>query len=116
MNELIRAEQAELTTQRGLTADLYTRFVAFIDAKPKTVETYTKALKQLFAYFGANGISNPSREDIIAFREELKATGHKPTTVQNYITATRLFFQWTAEENLYPNIAERLKGAKLDKE
>ena len=34
MNEIIRAEQAELTTQKGLTADLYTRFVAFIDAKP----------------------------------------------------------------------------------
>ena len=61
MNEIIRAEQAELTAQQGLTADLYTRFVAFIDAKPKTVETYTKALKQLFTFFGANGISNPRR-------------------------------------------------------
>ena len=116
MNELIRAEQAELSTQRGLTADMYTRFVAFIDAKPKTVETYTKALKQLFAFFAANGISNPTREDVLAFRDELKATGHKPTTVQNYITATRLFFQWLEQERIYPNVAAHIKGAKLDRE
>ena len=115
MNEIIRAEQAELTTQRGLTADLYTRFVAFIDAKPKTIETYTKALKQLFAFFAANGISNPTREDVIAFRDELNATGHKPTTVQNYITATRLFFQWLEQERIYPNVAAHVKGAKLDR-
>lgn len=116
MSEIIRAEQAELSTQKGLTADLYTRFVAFIDAKPKTVETYTKALKQLFTFFSANGISNPTREDILAFREELKETGHKPTTVQNYITATRLFFQWLEQERIYPNVAAHIKGAKLDRE
>lgn len=116
MSEIIRAEQVQLSTQAGLSADLYTRFVAFIDAKPKTVETYTKALKQLFAFFARNGINNPTREDIISYREELKATGHKPTTVQNYITATRLFFQWTEQERLYPNIAAHVKGAKLDRE
>lgn len=116
MSEIIIANQAELATQRGVTADLFTRFVAFIDAKPKTVETYSKALKQLFAFFKANGISNPTREDIVAFREELKATGHKPTTVQNYITATRLFFAWMEQEHIYPNVAAHIKGAKLDKE
>lgn len=116
MSEIIIANQAELVTQRAVTAELFTRFVAFIDAKPKTVETYSKALKQLFAFFSANGISNPTREDIVAFREELKATGHKPTTVQNYITATRLFFTWLEQERIYPNVAAHIKGAKLDKE
>lgn len=116
MSELIIAEKAELSTTQGLTADLYTRFVAFIDAKPKTVDTYTKALKQLFAYLSTNGINNPTREDIIAFREGLKETGHKPTTIQNYITATRLFFQWLEEERIYPNVAAHIKGAKLDRE
>lgn len=116
MSELIIANQAELATQRGVTADLFPRFVAFIDAKPKTVETYAKALKQLFAFFSANGISNPTREDIVAFREELKASGHKPTTIQNYITATRLFFSWMEQERIYPNVAAHIKGAKLDRE
>ncbi len=115
MNELIRAERTEITT-RNLTHDMMTRFVAFIDAKPKTVETYTKALRQLFAFFGEHGISNPGRDDVLAFREELKATGHKPTTIQNYITATRLFFQWAEQEGLYQNIAAHIKGATISRE
>jgi len=116
VNELATIKGNEITAQPSLTAGLFERFIAYIDAQPKTIETYTKALRQLFTYFTLNGITHPQREDVIAFREELKASGHKPTTVQSYITATRLFFQWTAEENLYPNIAERLKGAKLDRE
>lgn len=105
-----------LEAQRRLSADLYGRYIAYLDASPKTAETYTKALRQFFGYLSLNGISQPAREDLIAFREDLKASGHKPTTVQNYITAARLFFQWTAQEGLYPNIAEHLKGAKLDRE
>ena len=36
--------------------------------------------------------------------------------MQNYIIATRLFFQWTEQEGLYPNVAAHVKGAKLDRE
>ncbi len=99
----------------AITEELYNRFIAFIDAKPKTIATYTRALKQLFNYFFFNGVTQPTREDIIAFREKLKQK-HKPTTVQNYITATRLFFKWTEQERIYPNVANHIKGAKLNKE
>ena len=116
MSELIRTEQAELTSQQGLDEEMYRRFVAFIDAKPKTIETYTKALRKFFSFLGEHNINRPSREDIIAYREELKATNHKPTTIQIYITATRLFFQWAEQERLYPNVAAHIKGAKLDRE
>jgi len=118
MNEIIVSDRSRgaMTAQKALTADLFSRFVSYIDGKEKTVETYTKALRQLFNYFSLNGITQPTREDVIAFREELKASGHKPTTVTNYINATRLFFQWTEQEGLYPNIAQHIKGAKLDRE
>ena len=106
----------ELAPQAAIGADLYARFIAFIDAAPKTVETYSRALKQLFSYFSLTGITRPQREDIIAFKEDLKASGHKPTTVQSYITAAKLFFKWTEQQGLYPNIAEHLKGAKLSRE
>lgn len=98
-----------------MPTDLFSRFIAYLDTAPKTIETYKKALKQLFSYFSINGIQRPEREDIIAYREELKAGGLKPSTIQNYITAARIFFSWTAQEGLYPNIADRLKGAKLDR-
>lgn len=108
-------EPEELTAPAPMSSDLYTRFLAYLDATPKTVQTYERALRQLFTYFTMNGITQPQRGDIIAFRDELKASGHKPTTVQSYITAARLFFEWTSTEGLYPNIAAHLKGAKLDR-
>lgn len=116
MGELIRVEAGAVQAQRILSEELSLSFTAFIDAKPKTAETYKRALRQMFSYFRENGITQPQREDIISYRESLRASGHKPTTIQNYITATRLFFQWTAQEHIYPNIAEHVKGAKLDRE
>ena len=116
MSALTTRHESQITARTELTPDLFLRFVSYIDAQPKTIETYKKALRQLFNYFSLNGIRQPQREDIIAFREELKASGLKPSTIQNYITASRLFFQWTAQEGIYPNVAEHIKGAKLTKD
>lgn len=116
MTELQVISKGEIVAQQSVGAELFTRFIAYLDSTPKTVETYTRALRQLFNYLSFNGITQPQREDIIAFRDELKASGHKPTTIQNYITATKLFFKWTAQEGLYPNVAEHLKGAKLNRD
>ena len=117
MNELqaVGYRGQELAVTTAITYDTFERFISYLDASPKTIETYTKALRQFFNYIGVHGIRKPQREDVLAFRDDLKASGLKPTTVQNYITATRIFFKWTAKEGLYPNIAEHVKGAKLDK-
>lgn len=116
MNDIQVIENNSLTALSGVDVNLLDRFIEYIDATPKTIDTYTKALRQLFNYFSINGIKQPQREDIIAFREELKASGHKPTTIQNYITATKLFFSWTEQENIYPNVANHIKGAKLSRD
>ena len=115
-NAIAPYEGQQIQPEQHITAALFSRYISFLDASPKTVNTYAKALRQLFNYFNINGITQPQRGDIIAFREDLKASGHKPTTIQAYITAAKLFFSWTAQEGIYPNIAEHLKGAKLDRD
>ncbi|MCI2863574.1 site-specific integrase [Staphylococcus hominis] len=85
-----------------------------MDASEKTVQTYTRALRQFFKFLYENNITQPQRTDVLAFRDNLKDKGRKPTTIKSYIVAVRLFFQWTNQEGLYPNIAEKIKGAKLD--
>ena len=117
MNELqqVQRQNNSLDVSRTLDFNIFERYINYLDASPKTVETYKKALRQFFNYLGVHGIRQPQREDVLAFRDDLKASGLKPTTVQNYITATRIFFKWTEQEGLYPNIAEHVKGAKLDK-
>ena len=98
-----------------LSEALYYRFIEYLDASPKTVETYSKALRVFLAYLASEGITQPTREDILSYREALKED-HKPSTVQAYIIAVRLFFQWLGQEGLYPDVAQHIKGARLTKE
>lgn len=116
MDALTVIDTRSLTAAHDITGDLLQRWITYIDASPKTIETYTRAIRQLWRYLQLNGITQPQREDILAFRDDLRASGHKPSTVQNYITATRLFFQWLESERIYPNVAAHLKGAKLDRQ
>jgi integrase/recombinase XerC len=69
-------------------------------------------VKRFVSYLAERGISQPVRETVVAYRESLKAT-HKPATVQIYLVAVKLFFRWTAQEGLYPNVADRVKGSKI---
>lgn len=114
MNTLQTTRQA--IAARTNPAGLYDRYIAYLDASPKTLESYKKTLRQFVLYIQSQGITTPTRQDLINYRESLKVAGKKPATIQAYITACRLFFQWTASENLYPNIAEHLKGAKIGKD
>lgn len=115
MNELTVIDNRALAEQQTLSIELFSRWTSYIDASPKTIDTYSKAIKQFFLYLSDNGINRPKREDIVAYRDYLKQN-HKPTTVQSYLAAVKLFFQWTEREGLYPNVADRVKGAKLDTE
>lgn len=115
MNGLTVIENTAIVEQRTINADLFSRWTSYIDASPKTIDTYSKAIKQFFIYLQENGIRQPQREDIVAYREYLKED-HKPTTVQSYLAAVKLFFKWTEQEGFYPNIADRVKGAKIDTE
>ena len=101
-----------LPVEKSLAA-AYEDYVDFLDAAPRTVQTYTGNIKQFIKWTQQNGITRPTRQDVIAYRDELRERC-KPSTVQSYITALRLFFSWTAQAGLYPNIAEHIKGAKLD--
>ena len=114
MNELLAMEQSPLVI-REISEEVFNSWTSFIDASPRTVETYSKAIKQFFRYLQGKGIKQPQREDIVAYREYL-SKDHKPTTVQSYLAAVKLFFQWAEQEKIYPNIAQRVKGAKLDTE
>ncbi len=96
-----------------ISENLPPRWIAIIDAKPKTVETYTRAIRQFMLYLSEHGIDQPHREDILAYRDALRAE-HRATTVQSYIAAVKQFFRWTEQEHLYPNIADHIKGARID--
>ena len=100
---------------QAITPSLFDSFISYLDVSPKTVETYSKALKQFSKWITAQDITTPSRADILSYKEYLKRD-HKPTTVQLYLIAIRQFFKWAEQEGFYKNIAENIKGAKIDRE
>lgn len=116
MNTLQFVNKNKISEEQTIELGLLDCFISYLDATPKTIDTYKKSIRQLFNYLSFNGITKPKRKDILTYKEELKTRGYKPTTIQNYITACRIFFKWTAQEGYYPNISEHIKGSKIDKE
>lgn len=109
-----------VTDTASFNTDLYQQFVTFLGKTPKTTETYTRALKQFRAWTQANDIAKPTRADLMRYRSYLFArhtAGEiKPATIQNYMIAVKQFFNWLHVEGLYPNITEKVEGAKIDRE
>lgn len=114
--EIITQSQDEIVFTQNRQEQLFNRFVAFIDASPNTVRTYKTSLKQWFNYLYHQNVVNPTMDTVRNYRQYLKDTGKKPTTIQNYIIAVKQFFKWTEDEGLYPNIAKHIKGVKISHE
>lgn len=106
-------DQAMVTTQAADLAGAYADYVAFLDANPRTVNTYKGNLRQFFRWLQEHEIQSPTYQDLLSYKRDLMARC-KPTTVTNYICAVRLFFEWTEISGIYPNISRHVKGAKLD--
>lgn len=116
MNSLAVASAGSVQAQpQAVTGSLFTGFINFLDAKPRTVESYTKNLRAFFKWLSDNGITNPQFADVKAYRDELLGK-YKASTVQAYIFTVRRFFEWTESAELYPNIAGKLKGATLSRD
>ena len=68
MNELQTAAKGEVSIT---DESLYNSFLNYLDVRPKSTETYRTAIKQFLKYLIENGITNPTRENIIAYRDYL---------------------------------------------
>ena len=111
--------------------EILTRFADYIDVKEITEKSYGVALRCFAEWLHSNGITAPQRQDILTYKKYLaepherrqradrQPTGPAPVitlaagTQARYLRAVKMFFKWAANENLYPNIADGIKGAKV---
>lgn len=118
MNTSLSTIQPTDMTQTRFSSDLFTRFMDYCDVKDSTAQGYTVALRHFVEWFNTQQITQPTREDIKAYKEHLatatseKGKGFTAATQARYFRACKLFFKWCAAEGLYPNIADNLKPAK----
>lgn len=113
MGELQRIETA-ITGTAGSKEELLERFLAALDVKPKTKETYRKALNQFFYWRDSSGSDGSTRAEILAYKNFLM-DNYAAATVSAYLTAVRSFYRWLEAEKVFPNIAAGIKGAKSAK-
>ena len=92
---------------------LIKRFLNYIDVSENTTKAYNVGLIQFNEYLKANNIKEPTREDIIGFREYLLET-HKPKTTNLYLVAVKNFYSWLEYEGITKDISKKIKGIKLE--
>ena len=112
MNTAAPPVTCNFAATRKITEVLLERWESYIDIAPRSRETYSKGVKQFLAYISEHGICQPTRETVIEWRDSLR-NSLKATTIQSYLTALKLFFRWTAQEKIYPNIADHVKTPKI---
>lgn len=120
MSELTVYQGGAMTRQE-LNDELFRRFIAYTDREPTTVKGYITCLRQFIKWLKDEGIRQPQREDILAYKEYLNGetfgrTGQEPLktgTKQQYLRAVKHFFKWTASEGFYTNVADNVHTAKV---
>lgn len=115
MNNLQTISKENSVMVGGTLFDLVTRWISFMDVKPRTAETYKRSIKQFFAWMERTGCKAPSREDVLSYRRELEDQGKKAATIAGYLAAVKVFFTWTETEGLYPNVAEHVKAPRIER-
>jgi integrase/recombinase XerC/integrase/recombinase XerD len=105
-------EIAQATPQR--VEDLLNSFISAQDVKESSRGLYKRTLKLFFSWVRERGLqlSEVSRVDIIAYKEDLLASGKSSLSVGSYITSVRRFFEWTEANKYYPNVSKGVKTPK----
>ena len=110
MKELVLNEKNKV-----IVKDYIQRYLDYIDVSENTIKTYNVGLLQFMEYLKENNIQEPTRQDIINFREHLKEE-HKETTINSYLIAIRNFYNWLEYEGITKNVTKNVKGIRIGNE
>lgn len=88
-------------------------FIDYLDVDDLTLKTYKTGIDSFISYLKENDILNPTRDDIIAYRNMLRET-YSNNTVNTYMIAVRALFKYLEIHKIYENICVDIKGAKYD--
>lgn len=116
MNTAVALQPAytySLQAGQRFNESFFERFIDYTDRKESTVKGYLTCIRQFIRWMQENGVTQPQRDDIKAYRDYLRTSGLATGTQQQYLRAVKHFFKWTAAESLYPNIADNVHGAKI---
>lgn len=116
MAGLVAVESKVMTTATQNYGALFAKWLEFAQVKPASVASYTKGVKNFFAFVQAAGVSEINRDVLLSYREHLGAT-YRAATANLYLTATKLFVSFLHQEGVIAtDVADRIKNFKVSEE
>lgn len=89
------------------------RFVQFVDVSQVSLRSYISGVKAFLKYTSDNGITNPTRDTVLAYKKEL-AKSKSASTIALYLSALRRFFSWCQSEDFCADITAGVKSPHID--
>lgn len=86
-------------------------FIEYLDVDDLTLKAYKCGISSFIKFLNENNIKNPTRDDVIAYRNMLRET-YSNNTINTYMIAIRSLFKYLSIHNIYENICVDIKGAK----
>ena len=111
MNDVILKENNELTLEK--LNEYQESFIDYLDVDNLTLKAYKVGINSFISYLKENNVKNPTRDDIIAFRNMLREN-YSSNTTNTYMIAIRSLFKYLEIHKIYENICVDVKGAKYD--
>lgn len=115
MNSLVAVSEKPIAarTERSLET-LVEDFLEAQDVSAGSRSTYGRQLKQYVLWLESTGrresLGELRREDVLAYKESLLASGKTPLSSNGYLTAVRKFYAYLESERVYPDITRGVKG------
>lgn len=104
--------EAAITPSRSQDLDaLVDAYIASLDVRPRSKETYRKGVRYFLEWMTAEGVEQPQDTDVIRYKQHLLST-KSVCTAASYLTAVRSFFDFIHRKTGYPDIAEGIKNPK----
>ena len=113
MKNLVKANNNLIENNINFS-NLINSYLEYIDVSENSLSTYKRCLKQFALYLNENGINQPTREDIIAWKDYLMEN-NKPNTVNLYLVSVKSLFKWLEYMNIYKDISKNVKAIRMDK-
>ena len=86
-------------------------FIDYLDVDELTLKTYKTGIESFITFLNDNNVKNPTRDDVIAYRNMLRKK-YSNNTTNTYMIAVRALFKYLSIHKLYENICINIKGAK----
>ncbi len=136
MEYLSTQEQDIIINNNGINQLTFDKWLSQVDATSNTIETYKKQITQFISYLSYESKTNPTRDDVINFRDYLAHKNNdshlrydtktheyvsvseplKISTINGYLMAIKQFFNYCSENGIYDNIAKHVKPLKQARE